>query len=87
MSALTWDLLVRGNLVCECLSVFPQSCFSAEQLLQIYQLADNTSASHSLGRSGLARLSPALVQQIMSGACAETTETSSSDGLTETESK
>lgn len=68
--------------------VSPQSCFSAEQLLRIHRLADTDSASQNLGRSGLARLSPALLQQILSGACAQSEEPSRPDiGLTQTESE
>lgn len=63
-----------------------QSCFSVEQLLRIHRLAA-TSASQGLGRAGLARLSPALLQQVLSGACAGATGTSSSDKLTQAESK
>lgn len=66
---------------------FSQLCFSAEELVLIYGLADNGSASSGLGQSGLARLSPALVQQILSGACAAVTEPQISDVLTTTESK
>lgn len=40
-----------------------------------------------MGRSGLARLSPALVQQILSGACTGTADSHASDGLTTTESR
>uniref|UniRef100_A0A672Z9C8 Zinc transporter ZIP4 n=1 Tax=Sphaeramia orbicularis TaxID=375764 RepID=A0A672Z9C8_9TELE len=57
-------------------------CFSAEELVQIYGLADNKSTSAGLGRSGMARLSPALVQQILSGACTQVTEPLKPDGLT-----
>lgn len=60
-------------------------CFSAKELVVIYGLTDNSSASPGLGRSGLARVSPALVQQILSGACMDTTETLTPDGLTKTE--
>ncbi|KAK5855000.1 hypothetical protein PBY51_005141 [Eleginops maclovinus] len=57
-------------------------CLSAEELVLIHGLADNSSASSGLGRTGLARLSPALVQQILSGACAEVTEHLTPDELT-----
>ncbi|XP_060915114.1 zinc transporter ZIP4 [Labrus mixtus] len=62
-----------------------QLCLTAKELVLIYGLADNSSASSGLGRSGLARLSPALVQQILSGACAHTHEPLTPDGLTKTE--
>ncbi|XP_056255658.1 zinc transporter ZIP4-like [Seriola aureovittata] len=62
-----------------------QRCFSAEELVLIFGLADNSSASSGLGRSDVARLSPALVQQILSGACADITEEAKQDGLTKTE--
>ncbi|XP_070778351.1 zinc transporter ZIP4 [Enoplosus armatus] len=66
-------------------TTWDQFCFSAEDLVLIYGLVDNSSASPGLGRSDLARLSPALVQQILSGACAQTTEPLKPDGLTKTE--
>ncbi|XP_044028664.1 zinc transporter ZIP4-like [Siniperca chuatsi] len=66
-------------------TTWDQACFSAEELVLIYGLADNSSASSGLGRSGLARLSPALVQQILSGACTGITEPLKPDGLTTTE--
>lgn len=64
----------------------PQSCFSATQLLRIHQLsATNTT---SLGRNGLTQLSPALLQQVLSGACVHTEEPSTPSGqLSQTESK
>lgn len=83
MLARTLNMIPLGEEETWFLSVSPQSCFSAEQLLRIHQLAD---PAH-LGRSGLAQLSPALLQQILSGACAQTTEASSADKLTQTESK
>ncbi|XP_074468723.1 zinc transporter ZIP4 [Sebastes fasciatus] len=61
-------------------TTWDQVCFSAEDLVVIYDLADNRSAS-----SGLARLSPALVQQILSGACAHITDPMKPDGLTTVE--
>ncbi|TNN47384.1 Zinc transporter ZIP4 [Liparis tanakae] len=65
-----------------------QFCASAEELVLIYGLADNGSASSGgLSRTDLARLSPALLQQILSGACEDVTEPPSPDGLTTTESK
>ncbi|XP_041811951.1 zinc transporter ZIP4 [Chelmon rostratus] len=66
-------------------TTWDQLCFSAEELVLIYGLADNGSASSGLGQSGLARLSPALIQQILSGACAAVTEPQISDVLTTTE--
>uniref|UniRef100_A0A665T8C7 Zinc transporter ZIP4 n=1 Tax=Echeneis naucrates TaxID=173247 RepID=A0A665T8C7_ECHNA len=60
---------------------FSQHCFSAEELILIFGLADNSSASASLGRSDLARLSPAFVQQILSGACVDTAQEAKADGL------
>uniref|UniRef100_A0A3P8WC80 Zinc transporter ZIP4 n=1 Tax=Cynoglossus semilaevis TaxID=244447 RepID=A0A3P8WC80_CYNSE len=60
-----------------------QRCFSAEELVLILgKAADNSSV---LGRSDLARLSPALVQQILSGACTDNTKPVKPDGLTVTE--
>ncbi|KAM9340224.1 zinc transporter ZIP4 [Symphorus nematophorus] len=66
-------------------TTWDQLCFSAAELIRIYSLADNSSASSGLGRSGLARLSPALVQQILSGACANVTEQLSPERLTTAE--
>ncbi|TDH04036.1 hypothetical protein EPR50_G00148090 [Perca flavescens] len=60
-------------------------CFSAEELVLIYSLADNSSASSVLGRTDLARLSPALLQQILSRACTDITEPPTPDGLTTAE--
>ncbi|XP_031722441.1 zinc transporter ZIP4 [Anarrhichthys ocellatus] len=60
-------------------------CASAEELGLIYGLADNSSVSSGLSRTDLARLSPALVQQILSGACADITEPLTPDELTNTE--
>uniref|UniRef100_A0A8C7Z2C5 Zinc transporter ZIP4 n=1 Tax=Oryzias sinensis TaxID=183150 RepID=A0A8C7Z2C5_9TELE len=58
-------------------------CFSAGELLQIHGL---TGSAHSgMGRSEVVRLSPAFIQQILSGACAEATEPETQDGLTEAE--
>uniref|UniRef100_G3NJ47 Zinc transporter ZIP4/12 EF-hand domain-containing protein n=1 Tax=Gasterosteus aculeatus aculeatus TaxID=481459 RepID=G3NJ47_GASAC len=65
--------------------LFSQFCASGEELLLIYGLADNSSVSSGLSRTDFARLSPALVQQILSGACAGVTEPPTPDGLTETE--
>ncbi|XP_030002879.1 zinc transporter ZIP4 [Sphaeramia orbicularis] len=66
-------------------TTWDQGCFSAEELVQIYGLADNKSTSAGLGRSGMARLSPALVQQILSGACTQVTEPLKPDGLTKSQ--
>nr|XP_020453281.1 zinc transporter ZIP4-like [Monopterus albus] len=63
-------------------TTWDQSCFLAEELVLIYGLRDNSSASSGLARSDVARLSPALVQQVLSGACMTTTEQQQSDGLT-----
>lgn len=62
-----------------------QLCFSAEELILIHELGAN--ASSDMGRSGLARLSPALVQQILSGACGAATDSHASDGLSTAESQ
>ncbi|RVE67244.1 hypothetical protein OJAV_G00115620 [Oryzias javanicus] len=60
-----------------------QRCFSAGELLQIHGL---TGSAHSgMGRSEVVRLSPALIQQILSGACAEASEPETQDGLTKAE--
>ncbi|XP_059206379.1 zinc transporter ZIP4 [Centropristis striata] len=66
-------------------STWDQLCFSAKELVLIYGLPDNSSVSAGLGRTHLARLSPALVQQILSGACAEIPEPATPDSLTKTE--
>ncbi|XP_041867214.1 zinc transporter ZIP4 [Melanotaenia boesemani] len=60
-------------------------CFSAEELVQIYSLAENSSASSGMGRSEVVRLTPAFVQQILSGACADVTEPVAPDGLSKTD--
>lgn len=62
-----------------------QLCFSPEELILIHELGAN--ASSDMGRSGLARLSPALVQQVLSGACAITVDSHASDGLSMSESQ
>lgn len=62
-------------------STWNEHCFSAEELMQIVL----TNSSSSDGRSDLARVSPALVQQLLSGACAATTSPVSPDGLSKTE--
>lgn len=64
-----------------------QLCFSAEELILIHRLGGNGS-SLDMGRPGLARLSPALVQQILSGACTATAADSHpSEELSMSESK
>lgn len=63
-----------------------QQCFSAQELVLIHGMA-NSSAASALDRSDLARLSPALVQQILSGACVGDTERPQPDQLTVAESK
>ncbi len=81
----------RGQMINLCLTFHftsSQVCFSAEELVMIYGLADTSSVTFALGQSGLAQLSPALIQQILSGACTATTEsTADPDGLTTAESK
>ncbi|XP_029918812.1 zinc transporter ZIP4-like [Myripristis murdjan] len=59
-------------------------CFSAEELVLIHGM-ENSSAASSLDRSDLARLSPALVQQILSGACVGDTERPQPNELTTAE--
>ncbi|XP_047461458.1 zinc transporter ZIP4-like [Mugil cephalus] len=66
-------------------STWEQYCFSAEELILIYDLPENSSASSALARPDMAQLSPALIQQILSGACAHVTEPVQSDGLSRTE--
>lgn len=61
-----------------------QHCFSAEELILIHGLASNSSG---VNRSALARLSPALIQQILSGACAHITEPAHPDDLDAAHSK
>ncbi|KAM9838216.1 zinc transporter ZIP4 [Aulostomus maculatus] len=65
-------------------ATWEQRCFSAEELVQIYGLAGNSSNTSGLGRSDLSRLSPALVQQILSGSCT-LTEPLKPDELSKTE--
>ncbi|XP_067281940.1 zinc transporter ZIP4-like isoform X1 [Pseudorasbora parva] len=48
-------------------SSWDTTCFSAEDLLRIYQL----NSSSSLTRDQFTQLSPALIQQILSGGCSE----------------
>lgn len=66
-------------------TTWDQLCFSAKELVFIYGLQENSSTSSGLGESGLAQLSPALLQQILSGACKGTTGEPTPDGLTKTE--
>ncbi|XP_028255748.1 zinc transporter ZIP4-like [Parambassis ranga] len=66
-------------------STWEQHCFSAEQLVLIYSLGDNKSDPAGLGRSDVARLSPALIEQILSGACTHITEPVKQDGLSTAE--
>ncbi|KAM3596490.1 uncharacterized protein V6R79_015500 [Siganus canaliculatus] len=68
----------RDNLTAEN-TTWDQICVSAEDLLQIYDLEE--SSASGLGASGLTRVSPALIQQILSGACQTVTETATSDNL------
>uniref|UniRef100_A0A8C6S3P0 Zinc transporter ZIP4 n=1 Tax=Neogobius melanostomus TaxID=47308 RepID=A0A8C6S3P0_9GOBI len=57
-------------------------CFSAEELMRIF----HSNSSSSDARSHLARLSPALVQQLLSGACTRTTNpVNPGDRLSKTE--
>ncbi|XP_033831182.1 zinc transporter ZIP4 [Periophthalmus magnuspinnatus] len=62
-------------------SSWDEHCFSAEELMQIYGLINSSSEAGS----DLARLSPALVQQVLSGACYGTTKPVNPDGLSQTE--
>ncbi|KAF3707370.1 Zinc transporter ZIP4 Solute carrier family 39 member 4 Zrt- and Irt-like protein 4 [Channa argus] len=64
-------------------TTWDQRCFSAEELVLIYRLDDNSSSG--LDRSDMARLSPAFIQQTLSGACTNVTETLKADGLTTAE--
>lgn len=66
-------------------SCLAQLCFSAEELILIHGLGAN--GSSGMGRSGLSRLSPALLQQVLSGACAKTTDKHASNELSVAESK
>ncbi|XP_072303979.1 zinc transporter ZIP4 [Eucyclogobius newberryi] len=59
-------------------STWDEHCFSAEELMQIYDLVNSSS-------SDLARISPALVQQLLSGACSETPTPVNPDKLSQTE--
>ena len=79
-------LTVSTEFALKCFRFFlSQSCFSAEDLVLIYNLPDNRSSG--LGRSDLARLSPALVQQILSGACADVANPKTPDQLSMMERK
>uniref|UniRef100_A0A672J2F8 Zinc transporter ZIP4/12 EF-hand domain-containing protein n=1 Tax=Salarias fasciatus TaxID=181472 RepID=A0A672J2F8_SALFA len=64
-------------------STWDHHCFSADDLVSIYGLLEN--GSSSLDRSDVARLSPAFVQQILSGACVPVTEPTIPDSLSMTE--
>ncbi|XP_056154270.1 zinc transporter ZIP4 isoform X2 [Lampris incognitus] len=57
-------------------------CFSAEELALIHGMVRNKSV---MDRSDAARLSPALLQQILSGACTEADQPLKPDDLTEVE--
>lgn len=59
-----------------------QVCFHTEELLEIYQM--NSSA---LNRDQFTRLSPALIQQLLSKACTETKTEPVSDSLSIAERK
>ncbi|MEQ2306672.1 hypothetical protein AMECASPLE_010650 [Ameca splendens] len=52
-------------------------CFTAEELVRIYNLSEESSG---MGRTGVATLSPALVQQILSGSCSNRTEPETPNG-------
>ncbi|MEQ2178482.1 hypothetical protein GOODEAATRI_014433 [Goodea atripinnis] len=52
-------------------------CFTAEELVRIYNLSEESSG---MGRTGVATLSPALVQQILSGSCLNMTEPETPNG-------
>uniref|UniRef100_A0A2I4BA48 Zinc transporter ZIP4 n=1 Tax=Austrofundulus limnaeus TaxID=52670 RepID=A0A2I4BA48_AUSLI len=60
-------------------------CFSAEELVQIFGLADQSSASSVMDRSAMGRLSPAFIQQILSKACTDVTESVTPDELSKTD--
>ncbi|XP_032437766.1 zinc transporter ZIP4 [Xiphophorus hellerii] len=57
-------------------------CFTADELIQIYKLTEESSG---MGRSGIAKLSPALVQQILSGTCSNVPEPVTPEGLSTTD--
>ncbi|KAK0145801.1 Zinc transporter ZIP4 [Merluccius polli] len=62
-----------------------QRCFSAEELLRIHGMMDNSSDPAAMNRSDLARLSPALVQQVLSMACADVSFPAKPDELSQAE--
>ncbi|CAL8293283.1 unnamed protein product [Merluccius merluccius] len=62
-----------------------QRCFSAEELLRIHGMMDNSSDPAAMNRSDLARLSPALVQQVLSMACADANFPAKPDELSQAE--
>ncbi|MED6260887.1 hypothetical protein ATANTOWER_030796 [Ataeniobius toweri] len=57
-------------------------CFTAEELVRIYSLSGESSG---MGRTGVATLSPALVQQILSGSCSNRTEPETPNGLSKSD--
>ncbi|XP_008420375.1 zinc transporter ZIP4 [Poecilia reticulata] len=57
-------------------------CFTADELIKIYKL---TGESSGMGQSGIAKLSPALVQQILSGTCTTVPEPVTPEGLSTTD--
>ncbi|MEQ2252237.1 hypothetical protein ILYODFUR_019638, partial [Ilyodon furcidens] len=57
-------------------------CFTAEELVRIYNLSEESSG---MGRTGVATLSPALVQQILSGSCSNKTEPETPNGLSKSD--
>uniref|UniRef100_A0A8C5DJL3 Zinc transporter ZIP4 n=1 Tax=Gouania willdenowi TaxID=441366 RepID=A0A8C5DJL3_GOUWI len=66
-------------------STWEHHCFSADDLILIYDLPGNKSSTSGLAAADVARISPALVQQIVSGACTNSTEIVTPDGLSTTE--
>ncbi|KAM4631491.1 zinc transporter ZIP4 [Polymixia lowei] len=66
-------------------NTWDQRCFSAEDLVLIHGLLDNSSAASGMDRNSLARLSPALLQQSLSQACSVIAEKRDPDGLSQTE--
>ncbi|KAF7210977.1 zinc transporter ZIP4 [Nothobranchius furzeri] len=64
-------------------STWEHRCFSAEELVRIFGLSDKNSSS--MGRSEVVQLSPALIQQILSGSCAATTDSVTPDELSKTD--
>lgn len=63
-------------------STWDHHCFTAEDLVSIYGLPENGSF---LGRTDVDRVSPAFIQQIISGACAHVTEPTVTDSLSTAE--